>query len=109
METKRLLLIFAGMWAATYLPRYLPLAYFSRVRLSGRFLTWLSYLPVTILSALIFPSALMRDGALDAGLGNPSVWALLASFVAAVTSRSLIWTMLTGGAAVMFFRVVLAR
>ncbi|UCG37767.1 MAG: AzlD domain-containing protein, partial [bacterium] len=101
MSTERLVLIFLGMWAATYTPRLVPLLLLSRVRLPDGLMTWLSYLPAAILSALIFPWALIRQGTLDPGPGNPALWALAASFLVAVKSRNLILTMVTGGA-VMF-------
>ena len=97
MNTERLILIFLGMWFVTYSPRLLPLMALSQVRLPDRLMIWLSYLPAAILSALIFPGALMRDGALDPGVGNPSLWALVASFAVAVRTRNLILTMVAGG------------
>ena len=97
METKRLIFIFLGMWAVTYFPRLLPLAALSQVRLPERLMTWLSYLPASILAALIFPGALLKDGRIDPGPGNPAVWAIIASFLVAVKTRSLILTMVTGG------------
>ena len=97
METKRLLFIFLGMWSVTYFPRLLPLMALSQVNLPGRLLTWLSYLPVAILSALIFPGALQREGVLDLSLSNPALWALALSFLVAFRTRSLILTMVTGG------------
>ena len=97
MDTTRLIFIFIGMWAVTYFPRLLPLAALSQVRLPDRLMTWLSYLPAAILSALIFPGALLRDGRIDPGPGNPAVWALAVSFLVAVKTRSLILTMVTGG------------
>jgi hypothetical protein len=69
MNAERLILIFLGMFLVTYLPRLLPLFALSQVRLPDRLMSWLSYLPAAILSALIFPGALMRDGVLDPGIG----------------------------------------
>lgn len=97
MDARRLILIFLGMWAVTYFPRFLPLAVLSRVKIPGRLMTWLSYLPAAILSALIFPGALVRGGRIDPWPGNPAVWALLVSFFVAVKSRNLILTMVCGG------------
>lgn len=97
METERLIFIFLGMWAVTYFPRLLPLLALSRIRLPDRLMTWLSYLPVAILSALIFPGALITDGKINPGPENPAVWALGVSFLVAVKTRSLILTMVTGG------------
>ena len=97
MNTSRLIFIFLGMWAVTYFPRLLPLMALSRIRLPERLKTWLSYLPAAILSALIFPGALMVDGRIHPGPGNPAVWALALSFLVAMKTRNLILTMLSGG------------
>ena len=106
MEAKRLVFIFLGMWAVTYFPRLLPLAVLSRVRLPRRLMIWLSYLPVAILSALIFPGALIREGRMDPWPGNPAVWALAVSFLVAVKSRNLILTMVCGGLVVFLGQAV---
>ena len=100
METKRLILIFLGMFAVTYFPRMLPLFALSQVRLPQVLLTWLSYLPAAILSALILPGAIMRNGAVDPGPSNPAVWALAVSFLVALKTRNLILTMVAGGVVV---------
>ena len=107
MNTERLILIFLGMMLVTYIPRLLPLLALSQVRLPDRLMSWLSYLPAAILSALIFPGALMRDGAIDAGIGNPSLWALAASFAVAIRSRNLILTMVVGGVVMFVGQIVL--
>ncbi len=107
MNTERLILIFLGMWFVTYIPRFLPLFALSQVRLPDRLMSWLSYLPAAILSALIFPGALMRDGAFDPGIGNPSLWALIASFAVAIKTRNLILTMLVGGVVVFIGQIVI--
>jgi branched-subunit amino acid transport protein len=97
METERLILIFLGMWSVTYFPRMLPLLALSQVRLPNTLLSWLSYLPAAILSALILPGAIMRNGEVDPGMGNPAVWALAVSFAVALKTRNLILTMVAGG------------
>ena len=107
MNTERLILIFLGMWFVTYIPRLLPLFALSQVRLPDRLMSWLSYLPAAILSALIFPGALMRNGVFDPGIGNPSVWALAASFAVAIRTRNLILTMVVGGGVMFLGQVML--
>lgn len=107
MNNERLILIFLGMGLVTYLPRLLPLFALSQVRLPERLLAWLSYLPAAILSALIFPGALMRGGVMDPGLGNPSIWALAASFAVAMKTRNLILTMIVGGGVMYIGQIVL--
>ena len=107
MNTERLVLIFLGMFLVTYLPRLLPLFALSQVRLPDRLMSWLSYLPAAILSALIFPGALMRDGVFDAGTGNPSLWALAASFAVAIRTRNLILTMVVGGGVMFLGQIIM--
>jgi branched-subunit amino acid transport protein len=107
MNAERLILIFIGMWFVTYFPRLLPLFALSQVRLPDRLISWLSYLPAAILSALIFPGALMRDGVVDPGIGNPSLWALAASFAVAIWTRNLILTMVVGGVVMFLGQLVL--
>jgi branched-subunit amino acid transport protein len=107
MNTERLVLIFLGMFFVTYIPRLLPLLALSQVRLPERLMGWLSYLPAAILSALIFPGALMRGGVLDPGIGNPSVWALAASFAVAIRTRNLIMTMVAGGVVMFIGQIIL--
>ena len=107
METQRLIFIFFGMWLVTYIPRLLPLFALSQVRLPDRLMSWLSYLPAAILSALILPGALMRDGAIDPGIDNPSLWALAASFAVAIRTRNLILTMVVGGVVMFLGQLIL--
>ena len=107
MNAERLILIFLGMWFVTYVPRLLPLFALSQVRLPDRLMSWLSYLPAAILSALIFPGALMRGGVLDPWIGNPSLWALAASFAVAIRTRNLILTMVVGGGVMFVGQVIL--
>ena len=107
MNAERLILIFLGMMLVTYVPRLLPLIALSQVRLPDRIMSWLSYLPAAILSALIFPGALTRGGVFDPGISNPSVWALAASFAVAAKTRNLILTMVVGGGVMFVGQIVL--
>ena len=54
------LLIF-GMEVVTYIPRALPTFWMDRLRLGKRFQNFLSLLPYTALSALIFPGVFSVD------------------------------------------------
>lgn len=107
METRRLIFIFLGMGAVTYLPRLIPLAVLSQAALPDRLMRWLRYLPPAILSALILPGAVTSGGAMDLTPANPSVWALLLSFAVAVKTRSLILTMVVGGIVMYLGQVLL--
>lgn len=51
-----IVLLLLGMAAVTFLPRFLPLALLSRFSLSPRLKESLGYMPVAILSAILFPA-----------------------------------------------------
>lgn len=57
-----LLLILACM-AVTIVPRVAPMALVNRLRLPAWFLAWLSYIPVSVISALFFREAFLSAGA----------------------------------------------
>ena len=48
-------LLILGMGVVTFLPRFLPLALMSRFSLSARLKNSLGYVPVAIISAILFP------------------------------------------------------
>ncbi|MFB3887505.1 MAG: AzlD domain-containing protein [Thermodesulfobacteriota bacterium] len=60
MREERLLLIF-GMAIVTFLPRFIPMAFFSRWAIPEKVRMGLEYIPVSILSAILFPM-LLFDG-----------------------------------------------
>ena len=49
-------LLLVGMAAVTFLPRFVPLALISRLSLNPRLKESLGYMPVAILSAILFPA-----------------------------------------------------
>ena len=57
-----MLLLFLGMAAVTFLPRFLPMALVSRITIPDRAKAFLEYVPVAVLSALIFPAVFAVDG-----------------------------------------------
>ena len=62
MDDKTVFLTICGMGAVTYLPRLLPMLLLSDRRLSPWIARWLSFVPATVLSALLAPGLLCRDG-----------------------------------------------
>jgi branched-subunit amino acid transport protein len=85
---------------------------FSFVYLLGRFevpVTMqraLHYIPPAVLSAIIFPELLLREGRFDLSLGNSRLFAgLVAIAVAAWTKNSLL-TILFGMAALILFQIL---
>jgi branched-subunit amino acid transport protein len=50
-----ILILILGMALVTFLPRFIPMALFSRWVIPGRLKRGLEYFPISILSAIVFP------------------------------------------------------
>ena len=85
-----------GMMAVTFGVRYPVLALFGRLRLPEPVLQALRFVPVAVLSAIIWPAALMPRGELDLHWHNPYLLAALAAVAVAAWRRSLLPTILVG-------------
>lgn len=57
-----ILFLILGMAAVTFLPRFLPMALVSRLAIPDRAKAFLEYVPVAVLSALVFPAIFAVDG-----------------------------------------------
>lgn len=84
------------MSIVTYLPRMLPLVLLSKFELPNSLLKWLSYIPVAVLSALLFPGLLISDGKLAIHLKNKNLIAAIPCFIIAVKTKNLFLTVLIG-------------
>ncbi|AQS59983.1 AzlD domain-containing protein [Desulforamulus ferrireducens] len=92
----KVLAVIIGMMLVTYIPRMLPLAILSRINISKGVLNWLSYVPVAVLSALLAPELLIRDGQLSFNLANTYLLAALPCFLVGAYSKSIFLTVVTG-------------
>ncbi|MEN7526801.1 AzlD domain-containing protein [Cupriavidus sp. 2SB] len=99
MSTMTLLWVFIGAGMATFLIRLSFIAVEGRVRLPAWFRTALQFVPAAMLSALIAPDLLMRDGALYLSPLNARLVAGLVAIVIAARTRSVGWTIAGGMAA----------
>jgi branched-subunit amino acid transport protein len=52
---REILILILGMASVTFLPRFLPLAFLTRRFIHERVRAGLEYIPVSILSAIVFP------------------------------------------------------
>ncbi|MDO7786280.1 AzlD domain-containing protein [Desulforamulus aquiferis] len=95
MDAKVLLLII-GMMLVTYIPRMMPLAILSRINISKGVLNWLSYVPVAVLSALLAPEILLKDGQLAINLANTYLIAAIPCFMAGIYTKNIFLTVVTG-------------
>lgn len=103
------LLLFLGMAAVTYLPRLLPLVILSRMDLPQWLQRWLSFVPVSVLAALLAKELLINGEGLALPPEHPQLLAAIPTFAAAVWFRSLLGTVVTGIAAMVLLRLLLGQ
>jgi len=104
MDPKTILITILGMGAVTYLPRLLPVLLLSSKKLPPLVETWLRYVPVAVLSAMLLPSLVVNDGALDFSGNNLFLWAATPTFLVAWKTRSLFGSVIVGMAVVALAR-----
>ena len=92
----KILLIFVGMAAVTYIPRFLPLALFTRLEIPDSIIRWLNYVPVAILAALLAPGVMMEEAELFISFGNPFLLAAVPTFITAIKTKNMMFTVFTG-------------
>ncbi len=106
--SEMILLIFL-MSVVTYLPRVLPVLLLSRRRLPAAVERWLSYVPVSVLAALLIPSLVAPQGTLDFTVtSNPALWVSVPVFAVAILTRNLFATVLSGMFMIAFLRFLLS-
>ncbi|MDF2626449.1 MAG: hypothetical protein K0R39_280 [Symbiobacteriaceae bacterium] len=102
-----ILLLFLGMALVTYLPRVAPLAVLSRLDLPPWLLRWLSFVPVSVLSALLAKELLINGTHVDLSFSHPHLWVAIPAFVVAARTRSLMGTVLVEIASMALVRLLL--
>jgi branched-subunit amino acid transport protein len=106
MDQTRVFLTLVGMGLVTYLPRLLPVWLLSSRRLPAAVVTWLRYVPASVLAAMLFPAIFTQQGALNLQPGNLSLWAALPTLLVAWKTRSLFYAVVTGIAAIALLRLL---
>lgn len=96
MDDKTVFLTICGMGAVTYLPRLLPMLLLSDRRLSPWIARWLSFVPATVLAALLAPGLLCQDGELTLELDNFFLLAAIPTFFVAWRFKSFFGTVAAG-------------
>lgn len=85
-----------GVSAVSLLPRMLPVALFSRREFPEPLKRWLSYVAPAVLGALTALSVLAPAGKIDISADNLYIWAFIPTFLIALKTRSLFYSLLTG-------------
>lgn len=91
-----IVLILVGMALVTIAPRVLPLLLLSTRKLPGWLRTWLEYIPVAVLAAMLVPALMTMDGSINLASDNLFLWISIPCFVVAWRTRSLLGTVGTG-------------
>ncbi len=90
-----ILLLILGMATVTFLPRFLPMALVSRLPIPDRAKAFLEFVPVAVLSALVFPAIFALDGG-GVGIELRLVLAAAAVFLFAWKVRNLFGSVVLG-------------
>lgn len=96
MDEAAVFLTIAGMTLVTCVPRVAPVLLLASRSLPGPVVRWLSYVPTAVLSAMLFPSLLLKDASFDITPGNLFLWAAIPAFFLAWRTRSFFGTVALG-------------
>ena len=97
------ILIF-GMAIVTYLPRMLPMLALSKRTVPEKLAKWMSFIPVSIFSALIFSDIFFWAGNLTIDpFTNLKLVPSILTACAAYYTKNLLWSMIIGVASISFF------
>jgi len=107
MDEKTVIATILGMTLVTCVPRIAPLVALASRTLPEPVIRWLSYVPTAVLSAMLFPSLLLREGAFDFSLENFFLWASIPAIILAWRTRSFFGTVALGMALVALGRHLL--
>ncbi len=90
------LLLLAGMGLVTFIPRWLPLFFLSRLNMPRWLIEWLDLIPAAILSALIFPDLFVTGSPRHLDLLQIKSLVAIPTFVFALRAKSLGGTVVVG-------------
>jgi len=106
MDQQAIFITILGMAIVTAGPRILPIWLLSDRKLPAVIERWLKFIPVTVLSALLFPSLLMPGGYIDLRFSNLYFWAAFPTFLVGLKTRSLFAAVLSGMFVVALVRLI---
>jgi len=96
MDEKIVILTMVGMMLVTYIPRVAPMLALASKTLPEPMVRWLSYVPTAVLSAMLFPSLVLKDNSLDFSAENYFLWAAIPAFLLAWKTKSFFGTVALG-------------
>jgi len=102
-----ILAVIAGMAATNFAIRFTPIAVLSRTRLPSPVLRWLSFVPISVMGALVASEVLRPGGQWRAPLGNPGLYAAVLTALVFRFSRSFLGATVSGITTFVLLRAVL--
>lgn len=95
-------LLIVGVAIVTLIPRVLPFLVLSKVNMPEWGMKWLSYIPISIMAALLTQSLFMHES-----LQVDYLIAAIPTFLVAIYTRSLLGAVVTGVVVIILLRVFL--
>lgn len=107
MEVNRyVLLIIIGSAIVTFIPRVLPLALLSKMKLPEWGINWLKHVPIAVMAALLAQELLLKNNQVSIGHHALELIAAIPTLFIAILTRSLLGTVLVGVFSLMVLRIV---
>ncbi|WP_100331184.1 AzlD domain-containing protein [Bacillus xiapuensis] len=101
------LLVIIGCALVTLVPRVAPFLIVRKLRLPQAVMTWLSFIPVCILTALVIGSVLTKNSAQRPKVDSETFLVLMPTILIALWTKSLLITVIFGVAAMAALRAFL--
>lgn len=99
-------LIILGTSLATFIPRVVPLLVLSRFELPDWANRWLSFVPISVMAALIGQELFIHEGKLLSITNKLELIAAIPAFFIAVKTRSILATVIVGVVILMVLRLL---
>lgn len=96
MDQTVIFLAIIGMMIVTFLPRLLPIWLLSSRRLPDFIERWLSYIPPSVLAALLLPELLAKNNRIDPSASQEYLIAALPAFLVVWRTRSMFAAVIVG-------------
>lgn len=90
-----------GMTIVTFLPRFLPVLFLSKRNIPENLVRWMSFVPVSIFSALVFSDVFFWKDTFNVNIiDNLKLLPTLFVFFVAYKTKNMLWSLIAGTAAI---------
>lgn len=96
LSSATILALVLGMGLTNYTLRTVPLVLLSRIRLPKPVMRWLSFIPISVMGALVAGEVLVPGGTWTPPATNPAFWAACIAALAYRATKSFIGGSLAG-------------